>query len=58
MDTLNEPAAADYRGLQVIGMMLAALLVTTTVIAAMLVHRGPAGEAYGSGYNTSAQRLR
>lgn len=58
MDTVSDPSAADPRGLQVIGMMLAALLVATTLIAALLVHRGPAAEAYGSGYNTSAQRVR
>ena len=57
MHTMTEQSVADRRGLRMIGIALAALLVATTLIAAMLVHRGPTGEATGSGYNFSAQRL-
>jgi hypothetical protein len=55
MHTMTDSSVADRRGLRLIGMALAALLLATTLIAAMLVHRGPTGES--SGYNFSAQRL-
>jgi hypothetical protein len=57
MHTLTEPSVADRRGLQAIGMALAALLTATTIIAAILVHRGPASDDHRSSYSTSAQRL-
>jgi hypothetical protein len=56
MHSLTEPSVADRRGLQMIGMALATLMLATTLIAAILVHRGPAGEDFRSSYGTSAQR--
>jgi hypothetical protein len=57
MHSMTEPSVADRRSLQLIGLTLAAMLTATTIIAAVLVHRGPAGDDHRSSYSTSAQRL-
>jgi hypothetical protein len=57
MQLVAESSVADRRGLQLIGITLAALLMATTIIAAMLVHRGPNGDAYQSSHGICAQRL-
>ena len=57
MHSSTQPFAADRRGLQMIGITLAASMMAATIIAAILIHRGPAGEDYRSNYYTSAQRV-
>lgn len=57
MQSLTQPSAADRRGLQLIGMTLAASMMAATIISAILLHRGTTGEDYRSSYSTSAQRL-
>jgi hypothetical protein len=57
MQSLRETSVADRRGLQLIGMTLAASMIAATIISAILIHRGATGEDYRSSYTTSAQRL-
>ena len=57
MQSLTEPSAADRRGLQLIGVTLALSMMAATVIAGILIHRGPIGEEQRSSTTTSAQRV-